>query len=242
MEYRQTLPNCYQKPVPLNSELHAARTIGKSPTGFAFAAASHTVVLAGCEFMDASRFFPILFSAAENGPTMAVALLGLRYGENMFVGVNGEWQAGYIPAYVRRYPFITAVGEAGNTVVYMDEAFDGLRVAEGEALFVAGSPSPYLRGILDFMSHFQEQMVLTGNLCEQIRALGLLKPVTMNVTLGDGQKLALSDFMVVDEPKLAEIGKDARDALFCTGALAMIYAHLVSLKAMDDLVARAASR
>ncbi len=37
---------------------------------------------------------------------MPAVLLGIRDQENLYVDDNGAWNAKYIPAFVRRYPFV----------------------------------------------------------------------------------------------------------------------------------------
>lgn len=238
MEYQSELPLFYKKPVPLNSEVHALTRIGKSPGGFAFAASAHSVMLAGVEFAEACRFFPILFSSLGNGAVAPVALLGLQSGENMFVGAAGEWLAEYVPAYVRRYPFITTSGDGAPQTVCFDELCEGVNVEEGELLFLNGEQTPYLQGVLRFLTDYTAQINSTEVVCRQISDKGLLKPMTLNVQLNDGRKLSLTDFQVVDEQKLNELDKDALDEIFRSGALAMIYFHLVSMRAIAGMVNR----
>ena len=57
------------------------------------------------EFGLAVRHYPIVFTSAD--PALPVAVLGLRSGQNMFIGDDGAWESSnYVPAYIRRYPFI----------------------------------------------------------------------------------------------------------------------------------------
>lgn len=241
MEYQSNLPLFYQKPVPLNSETHSAMKIGLSPSGLAFAASAHSVVLAGVEFTEACRFFPILFAASNNGPTIPVALLGLQSGENLFVGPSGEWQAGYIPAYIRRYPFIHTAGSGTDQIVCVDEAYDGLNREGGEPLFENGAPTPHLQKALEFLNDFLLQMKATEAFCLQLQELGLLKPMNATVKLIDSRQFNLTDFLVVDEQKLREIDKDSLDGLFRSGGLALVYAHLISLRNIAGLTDRKAA-
>jgi len=238
MEYQSKLPQFYKNPVPLNSETHAAMTISPSSRGFDFAASAHSVILAGVEFAEACRFFPILFSASNNGHTIPVALMGLQSGENLFVGPSGEWQNAYIPAYVRRYPFITTQGDDAGMVVCIDEAFDGLNREGGEPLFEGTAPGPYLQKSLEFLNDFYIQMKATELFCRQVQDMELLKPMNAEIQLVDNRKFNLTDFLVVDEQKLVEIAGDALEKLFRNGGLALVYAHILSLRSIQNLLDR----
>jgi hypothetical protein len=37
---------------------------------------------------------------------MPVVLLGMRDKENLYVNESNQWEAKYIPAFIRRYPFV----------------------------------------------------------------------------------------------------------------------------------------
>jgi hypothetical protein len=63
------------------------------------------------------------------------ALLGLREAENLFVDRDGKWDARYVPAFVRRYPFVPGKGPQGELLVCIDEASSCFDAGEGEALF-----------------------------------------------------------------------------------------------------------
>ena len=232
----------YKKPVPLNSETHATMTISQSPRGFEFAASAHSVMLAGLEFAEACRFFPILFATSDSGSALPVALMGLQFGENLFVGSSGEWQAGYLPAYIRRYPFINTEGDDAAILVCIDEEFDGLNREGGEPLFEGKAPGPYLQKSMEFLNEYLIQMKATDVFSRQLQDMGLLKPMSATIQLVDNRKFNLTDFLIVDEQKLAEIDVESMEKLFRSGGLALVYAHILSLRSLQSLLDRKASR
>src|SRR5215218_881913 len=100
------LPLFYNELQPLSSQLHGnwkARTIESAP----FFAKAHAVPLTVEEFILAQRQYPIVFSA---GPQpVPLGLFGLNEGVNVFTDDQGiPTRDLYIPAYVRRYPFMLA--------------------------------------------------------------------------------------------------------------------------------------
>ena len=57
------------------------------------------------EFRNVQAHYPILFQQDAAGMLYPVALFGFQEGENLFLDDSG-WRAGYIPAMVRREPFL----------------------------------------------------------------------------------------------------------------------------------------
>jgi len=232
------LPLFYSAPVPLNSEKHADITVAPSPTGFRFAASARNILLASSEFYDAGRSYPIVFSESFDNTLLPVALMGLEEGENLFVGKEGEWLGGYIPAYVRRYPFITTDGTEGQTTVCFDEDFDGFNQEGGIPLFENGEPAAKTLEIQAFLQDYLLQMEQTRQFGAMLLLNGLVKRIDIQANLGDGRTVSMNGLLVVDEEKLAQLSDDEALKLFRSGTLALIHAHLLSLRNIDTLVAR----
>jgi hypothetical protein len=72
--------------------------------GYAFAAAEALVPIVGAELARAALSMPLALSEQSEGYTL-VALLSPIPGRNMFVGPDGRWLLGYVPAWYRSYPF-----------------------------------------------------------------------------------------------------------------------------------------
>ena len=230
----------YEKVAPLNDKVHAGLKV-RPPAGFGYAAKTNSVPLLASEFFDAAREYPIVFAHSPEGPVPA-ALLGLRDAENLYVGADGRWDARYIPAFVRRYPFVPAKGPQGEMIVCIDEAspcFDG---KGGEPLFVDGKPSPQLDHAMKFLSEFHNGVTVTDTLGKHLEALGLLRQADSVAQLHDGTQFRLAGLSVVDETKLRQLAPDAVQELFANGTLGVIYAHLTSLGNLGALVDRLSRR
>lgn len=234
-EMQIPLPQFYRKPTLLNSQTHADMRIAASPTGYAFSSSAQLVLLAGIEFFEASRQFPIIFSTTAQGKILPFALLGLEAEENLFVAPDGEWRGSYLPAYIRRYPFIHSQGDE-QMAVCIDEAFEGFGSEAGERLFQAGEPSEKLRGILAFLQDYFQQMKKTERLCDRLQQLELLRPMDAQVSLNDGRNYTLSGLLVVDETKLNQLPDTEIVKLFRSGELSLLTAHLLSLKNLNLLM------
>ena len=138
------LQGWYERPVLLDRERHRRRRV-QPATGFAFARKAHSLVLTAVEFNEACKEYAIVFTRSPVGKVVPVAMLGLRAGENLFVGDDGRWDARYVPAFVRRYPFVLAQAPGEQQLaVCVDEAFAGWNISEGEPLFdEQGADTPF---------------------------------------------------------------------------------------------------
>ena len=238
----------YDKPVPLNKEAHKDLKIGPNENGFSFAKNTNSVLLSGMEFVHAAKEYPIIFIKAGE-VALPVALLGFRKDENFFVDSDGKWDAKYIPAFVRRYPFVLAQapegkeGEEKKLAVCIDENFPGLNNKEGKALFTdSGEPTELLENAIKFLKEYQAQYQRTEIFVNRLNDLDLLTGYTASAELQDGEKLSLSGLMVVDEKKLMALDKNKAMELFRSGEMGWIYAHLLSLSNMNAVMARMSAK
>ncbi|MCX7155903.1 MAG: SapC family protein [Rhodocyclales bacterium] len=226
----------YERVVALNDQTHAQLKV-RPATSFAYAAKTNSVPLLASEFFEAAREYPIVFARGEAGPVPA-ALLGLREAENLYVDSGGKWDARYVPAFVRRYPFVPGKGAEGELLVCIDEASPCFDSKEGEPLFAAGKPTAQLEHAIKFLTEFHQAAALTEQLGRRLDELGLLRQADSLAQLNDGTQVRLNGLNVVDETRLRALDRDAVQELFGSNALAAIYAHLMSLGNLGTLVDR----
>lgn len=228
----------YERPVPLNRVQHKDLRI-KGLLDFRFASKVHSVPLTGVEFAAAARQLPILFAGpnpAEAGP---IALLGLRQDENLFVDAEGRWAANvYVPAFVRRYPFVLAEkppGQPGDDfTVFLDEGYAGFG-AEGERLFGEdGSDTETLTNAVKFLGEFQQHVARTRWFMEQINKHDLLESRSIRLEK-NGNALNLTGLYTVSEEKLRNLDQATAQEFLKEGVTGWIYAHLLSLPNIDRL-------
>ena len=230
----------YERVVALNDQTHAKLKV-RPAKNFAYAAGTNSVPLLASEFFEAAREYPIVFARGEAGPVPA-ALLGLREAENLYVDNNGKWDARYVPAFVRRYPFVPGKGAQGELLVCIDEASQCFGTKEGEPLFVDGKPSAQLDHAMKFLTEFHQAAAATELLGRRLQELGLLRQADSLAQLNDGTQFRLNGLSVVDETKLRALDRDAVQELFASGTLAVVYAHLMSLGNLGTLVDRLSKR
>ncbi|MDP1667768.1 SapC family protein [Phaeovulum sp.] len=233
----------YENAVPISAEAHRNLAV-RQGTDFRFAAALNSVPLVVAEFEKAAAEYPIVF--AGEGPALTpAAVVGLRTDENLCVTAAGAWDGDYVPAFLRRYPFVFANADAeGNFALCIDTAFEGVNEAgKGERLFDSdGNRTQYLSNMLQFTSDYQAQHALTRAFTDRLRELDLLEPATATASLPDGSRISLGGFLRVSTDRLANLDDAAVLDLFRTGFLGVIHAHVASMSRLPGLLARAERR
>lgn len=232
----------YEKPVLLHRDTHRGRRVAPSGS-FAFARKANSLYLAGAEFGEASKEYAIVFTRGAGARVSPVAMLGLRARENLYVSDDGHWNATYIPAFVRRYPFVLSELPGGQMAVCIDEAYPGLGTSEGEALFdTAGNNTPFLQNALDFLNRYQQEYLRTDAFCQRLVEMDLLMEMNAKADLVDGRSFTVNGLMIVDEQKLLALSDARALSLFRSGELHWISMHLASLTNMQRLVNQLAQR
>lgn len=233
-------PVLYKNPIPLNKNTFAFLRI-QTKSDYSFAANTHQVPAFGPEFTIGSLHYPIVFIRSAEGDVLPLFLLGFREGENLYLDAQGKWKSGYIPAYVRRYPFILAEEKAGSAEaqVWIDQ--DGFEQNdEGVRLFDdAGGNTTYFENVLTLLRNIKTFSDHTLIFCEQLKQLDILEERDVNVTLDDGRKYAVKGMLMVNEAKLNALSDEVLLKLMRAGYLGWIYCHMLSLNHLYRLTSLA---
>ena len=236
----------YKRPVPLNRTVHKNLCIKQVPD-MKFAAQTHSAPLTGGEFAFAARDLPILFAGTTLEDAGPMAILGLRKHENLLIDADGRWEEGiYVPAFIRRYPFVLAERPpeqpGSDFAVFFDEAFAGFGEDEGERLFNEdGTDAEMLTRAVGFLGEFQQQMERTVWFMDQLRRHELLMPRNIYLEKQD-KSINLHGLWVIDEEKLTKLNAKIAMELLSRGVLGWAYAHLLSLQNIDRFARRLDSR
>lgn len=231
-------PPFYQSITPLFSETHGTLNL-KPRTDHSFASNATGIVLAVEEFPVAQRDYPIVFSKGER--VMPVALTGVPGAGNQFVAPNGKWRGGaYIPAYVRRYPFILARlnPETDDLTLCFDSESDLLVKGRTGNLFDGDKPSGRTKAILQLCEWFEGAILKTEQFVAELETHDLLMDAQADIRLAGQEPALFHGFRVVSEAKYKELSEAEIRQLAKSGALALIHAHLFSLKNIERLFAR----
>jgi hypothetical protein len=229
------LPLFYNDLSPLNSRDHAkfrARTLDRAP----WIVGQHAIPLTVDEFALACRHFPIVFSVGDN--PVPLALMGLNEGVNVFFEDDGTAREEvYIPAYVRRYPFILArLDSNSETMSLCFDPSSGLvdEDAEGNPLFDGDQPSQTTQDLLQFCQNFEEAGMRTQQFMEELKKADLLMDGEVAISRNEDpdKPYVYRGFLMINQEKLQEVHGDKLRTWNQSGMLPLIYAHLLSLDLM----------
>jgi hypothetical protein len=215
------------------------------PKDAAFAADVQTVPVLMSEFADVALEYPIVFIKAPDQAWLALALTGLRRGQNLFVDGDNQWRANYIPASVRRYPFVLADDEQKSSNVAIDMAVTTTDDSGMRLFDTTGQPEPILQTAIAFLQNFQGQVHQTSTLLNRLEELDLLTEAQFKIQNPDGTSSVLNGFHIVEEARLGALRDETIVDLFRKGELAPVQMHLLSLRniaALQRLEARRVAR
>ncbi|WP_420407420.1 SapC family protein [Hoeflea sp.] len=238
------LPLFYHEPEAVNPERHAGKGLVQNGD-LGFAANAIVIPLMAAEMPAAMRSYPIVFSGPE---FMPVAVMGFREGENLFVDANGRWaEPHYVPAYVRRYPFILAGDDNAERLALCVDKPRLVEVGTKEnenarPLFEKGEKTEIIDSALSFCEQYQGMYRRTREIMKVIAGTDLLAERNSKITLGDGKSFNISGFHLVDEARLQSMEDDSFLALRKADALATIYCHLASMNSWNSLLHQASLR
>jgi hypothetical protein len=226
----------YESAVPMSATRHGKMSF-EPIADYSFSAGINAVPLMAVEFIRAATEYAIVFADTREDVLPAV-VLGLRPNENLFVSPDAKWQAKYIPAFIRRYPFVFSIGNDQRMVTLcIDEAHPGLNSnGRGQRLFGDdGKPSAYTEQVLKFLKEYQLHYERTRVFGKHLKELGLLESMQAQVTTPKDEKLSLGGFMAVPRRKLRELKAEALEALAKTDELELLYLHLYSMRNFSDV-------
>jgi hypothetical protein len=224
----------YKTAIPISRARHAGWSVDTVPN-YAYSAEVNSVPLMAIEFPQAASEYAIVFTGNETEVTAAV-ILGVRGNENLFIDAAAQWDARYIPAFVRRYPFVFS-RSGDRFLLCIDEEFPGLnREGRGQALFGEdGNPSPYTDNVLKFLQEFQTQFNRTQRFCARLKELDLLEPMQAQVTVEDGRRMSLGGFMAINREKLKALPAEKLAEMNQTDELELMFLHLNSMRNFQRL-------
>lgn len=216
---------------------------------FNFVKEQNSVPLLATEIPFAASEYPVIFSATSTpGEYLPLAVLGLKAGQNLFVDANGRSEFRYVPAFIRRYPFVLAGDPGAETLaVCVDEDSEAVHKdgSSGKRLFEeGGEQTQHLKDVIEFLKDYQFRAEMTKSFCARLHELDLLEPMQANITFKDHEEsnLNLTGFFVVKREKLKAISDEAALELFKKDGLELIYAHLQSLNNLNSLITKMSER
>lgn len=162
-----------------------------------------------------------------------VAILGRAAGECLYIGAQGNWVGGYVPAILRGYPFRLLKTDDGRLVLHIDEG-SGVVVnsqAEGEPFFEHDRPSPALQEVQTFLETLEASRQQTARACALLQELGLVMDWPSEDDTG-GQALAhpapIPGLLRIDTAALDRLDGEALARLQRCGGLRLAFYQTLS--------------
>ena len=224
----------YETAVPLNPERHGNLSLA-AWDDYAFSAGVSAAPLMAVEFVQAAAEYAIVFTAAGDD-VLPGTVLGVKGGQNLYLTADAHWQASYVPAFMRRYPFVFSASDDQKTLTLcIDESFPGVnREGKGQRLFADdGKPTDYTQNVLKFLQEYQIQFERTKVFGQHLKELDLLVQMQANVTTSTGETVNVGSFLAVSREKLRALDGAALAGLAKTDELELVYLHLYSMRNFD---------
>ncbi len=222
--------------VPINNNIHLKLKISEV-VNYSFAKTTNAAILTSAEFEKGSKVYPILF-IRDGDDILPVALFGLEDKQNLFLKWNNQWDATYIPAHIRRYPFSLATAESTSEfIVCLDENSTIIGKSGEFSLFLAnGKHSEYLNEKIRFLQDLQIEYENTLNFTQKLNQLDLFEPMNASINLNNGDNLSISGFYTINKEKFINLESDTLKELVETNDMKLIYEHFSSMDNFSKLI------
>jgi hypothetical protein len=237
--------NLHKEPVALDTVLHRDLRLKNELNAIPRLAPFTSFMVSVSEFADAALSFPILFvraapDALGKDTVAPVAVFGMKPGENLFATADGKWDAGYVPAMLRAYPFTMARIEGSDRwAIVFDNTWEGMSRTEGVPLFNdKGEATEMLNNIHKFVQELETDLERTRQFCAALLELKLLKPMRFDATLANGEALSVDGFMTADEEAISKLTDAQIAQMYRNGLLGLLGIHTASLNNMRRLLDR----
>lgn len=187
------------------------------------------VPIVGAEVAKATMALPVGFLKSDDKFVLH-AITGLEPGRNLFITDEGKWLGSYIPAALRGFPF--ALAEANDQRVLCFDDASGLMVDAGQTdkkFFDAqGEISTDLAAVRDFLTHVDQNRMVTDAACQLLGELGVIEPWPITLKMGEHDR-NIEGLYRINEGALNAVDDDAFLKLRHGGALPIAYMQMLSM-------------
>lgn len=196
------------------------------------------------EFRNLQASYPIFFQTDRDGKFYPVALFGFEEGENLFLDEPG-WNAQYIPAMLRREPFLVGLKDAqtetGETLqarlLSLDTNHPRVSLEEGEALFQPlGGHTRFLEEQSALLERLHDGLEHCRSFVNALNEQDLIEALTLEIELNNGSRNQLIGLSGIDEDKLRELPGEVLQAWSEQGFLMPAFMVLASMSNIRTLI------
>lgn len=225
----------YKNAEVLNKTKHENLKIGHIDN-YKYASDLKDCIISVSEFFAASCSQPIVFAQSDTGEYLAASILGLEDKQNHFVDDKGKWKTGeYVPAYVRRYPFVFAKVQDDFALAVDMDCDQVSEQGEGQFIFEDGESSSFTNGVMKFLQDHQSDHVRTQSFIKKLADFDLLEEASAQVSKS-GESYTVAGFKRVSEERFNALNQEQVFDLHRSGYYKLIVAHLMSMQNFGKLL------
>lgn len=227
----------FENSTNLDSELH--RNLKFDPSvNLKFASKLASAPIAASEVSQVARQMPFAFSSDET--LVPVAFMSIKENENAFINAAGEWIGDYLPAHIRRYPFILGQTDTPDKFTIMfDSDAPEVNTISGKPLYEEnGDIAPTLSDITNLLQAFHNELSVTEELLKPLLEKDVLTNQTVTINRPDGTTWSLEGVRAVDGERVKALDDATLAEWVRSGLMAIVYAHLHSLENVRYLAER----
>ncbi|HEY5801563.1 MAG TPA: SapC family protein, partial [Burkholderiaceae bacterium] len=162
---------------------------------------------------------------------------------NVFLDQKNRWTVPFVPAHVRRYPFLLAQVEGTDQfrLAADIEAPQFASKRKGDTIFTGeGQITEQLNGVVTLITEFEKNMRTGRAVMAELETTGVL--VAKDLGFKDGKEQhVIGGFRIVDIEKVEKLDDATLARWVRNGVMSIIHAHLASLRNLSA-VALASSR
>ena len=218
------------KLVAVTKTTHSQK-VWRRPAGYQFVANEPLTLIVLGETVNAGSWMPIVF-VEQQGRYAPMGMMSPVPKQNLFVGPDGQWLGGYVPASLRSYPFRLVRPEGSEQMALcVDEDSGIVRDADekGENFFTAdGKPSQSISQLMEFLRQIEGNRMATDLAVASLADAGVIEPWPLEVQVG-GKRAAINDLHRVNETALGGLDDQTFLKLRKTSALQLAYAQVMSM-------------
>lgn len=217
----------FNNAITLNTVAHAKKAV-KKYDDFSFARDVTSAPLGWSEIQKASRSHPVVFTS--EGPLVPVALLGFTRDESVCVDEHGNWNGSYVPAHIRRYPFVLGDTDEGTefTIMVAEEALT--EETEDRRLFSdSGEEGEVVKSAREFLISFQKEILRAEKLCSGLREQDVLVDRSLHLKQDGKSSGTVQGVQIVDKERLDELPDTILAEWVRSGLMELITLHLNSI-------------
>lgn len=200
----------------------------------------HIINIRVSEISKASACMPIFLNKFEGADDWSVSTIAsLELHKNLFI-VDDKWTVNYVPNSMRAYPFFLVNGQKEDEfTIGIDEESSAFSKTDGTAIFDAdGKSTPAMDSVVELLKSDIAGRAHTSKFTKTLEEFDLIDSLTMRVQYEDGQVQTLTGLNSIDERKLQAMDDETFSKLRKTGFLAPIYALILSVFQLNELMKR----